>query len=166
MTTRHLRTKIVRSAVALLVLMIATPRPASAEEIYISNKGPSATVTKMDGRGTSNATLEARVSEIGAREYCERDPGGMTGPGRLTVDQCIRQTVDQDWTGALFASADCDRGLLRDTFGRTLQYVGRSEYGSPRWFDLDEGEEVGSCGACNDAASSSQFEIMCPFFQR
>lgn len=82
---------------ALACCLSLTP-PTSAEEIYIANKGPSATVIELNGRGTSNATLEAHVSEIGAREDCERDPGGMTHAtsGALTVDQCIRQTIDQD----------------------------------------------------------------------
>ncbi|WP_108396917.1 hypothetical protein [Devosia submarina] len=140
----------------------------STEEIYISSKGPSASIVELNGVGTDNATLQARVSDVGAREYCERDPGGMTTAygGSLTLEQCVQQTINADFAANLFASADCSRGLLKDASGRTLQYVGKDEFGTARWFDLDAREEIGSCGACNDAASTSQFEAMCPLFDR
>ncbi len=153
--------------IVFLIMMIVVTGTTGAEEIYISNKGPSATVTKINGQGTANASLTAKVSVVGATEYCNRDPGGVTIEygGSLTIEQCIAQTLSEEKGTIYIAAADCKKGLLRDSLERTLKYSGQVENIGIVWTDLKTGKKIGNCGgACNDGVSTLQFQLLCPFF--
>jgi len=120
-----------------LVCAMTIAGAGSAQEIgqpgsfpLASCKGWSATLTELQGKDTSNATMRGVLTTADAKEYCERDPGGETvvHGGKKTLADCIagvlndaRSTVPPGTE--VSASADCKRGTIVSASEKQYQLI-------------------------------------------
>lgn len=159
-----------------LVLLVSV---ANSQEIgqpgsfpLASCKGWSATLTELKRKDTDRATMRGVLTSADAKEYCERDPGGVTVAygGKKTVADCIvdvlngaRSSVPPQIT--VSATADCKRGIIDSASEKRYQLVGIERHSSGAeltWKHIRSGAILGqSCGE-GTPPITEQFRIMCP----
>ena len=134
----------------------------------LGGKGWSATLLSLNGPDTKAASMTGRVMDGDAKEYCERDPGGMTVAygGSLTVDQCVRQIVQSEGATLFTASADCIEKTMTSTHGRYVFVGVDHQFFEPQWRSESNNEVLDGSGASGAAVLTAQFALLCPTVAR
>ena len=149
------------------VLSFTGARVALAKEFFLSTKGYSAVIVKISGKNTDDASMVGVVEKSGAKEYCFRDPGGITKKygGKLTISQCIDEVMHRE-SGKLYsANANCVKKTITSDVG-TYKLVKYDEDGNPIWYDLIDGVVLDGSSASGTPVLTEQFRTMCPRFMK
>jgi hypothetical protein len=137
-----------------------------------SCKGWSATLTELKGKGTDHAVMKGVLTTSDAKEYCERDPGGITVAygGKMSVADCIANVLSDARstnppTTEVSATADCRRGVIVAATEKLYQAIkvdGTSADPEITWKHVKSGTILGQ--SCGDGTPpvTAQFKIMCP----
>lgn len=149
---------------APLALVVATSA-AMANEVAVpfTSKLWQLRVVALTNPGTVNAVLTAQISSEGAREYCDRDPGGETIQygGRLTKRQCVQQLLAKEGRKILTFRANCPQRLIFDG-DRWYRQMPRNRAGEMHWQDGHSRRVLDSSGASNHGAHNEQLKMLCP----
>ncbi len=142
----------------LAALALATP--ARAEEwLALCSQCLSPTVLSKTGAGTTNAIATARITEAGARDWCQQwEPGNRN---------CVRQQMSQPEASQTFrASADCPGGRLTAIDGQSYRRDGvwpAGDIGAGRARFRDASSRiVPRDNASGGLGLAQQWEVLCP----
>ncbi len=140
---------------------------AAAKDFYLSTKGYSAEIVKVSGKNSEDATMVGVVVKSGAKEYCTRDPGGVTTQygGKLSVAQCVAQVLQEEKGKLYSANANCLKKTISSDVG-THKLVKYDDVGSPVWYDLIDGVVLDGSSASGAPVLTEQFRAMCPKFMK
>jgi len=148
-----------RLALAVLAFLAVAPSASAEEWLALCSKCLSPTVISKTGAGTANATATARITEAGARGWCEQwEPDNR---------DCVRQQMSQPEASQTFrASADCTAGRLIAIDGQSYRRDGvwpPGDIGAGRARFRDGSNRV----VPRDTASgglglAQQWEVLCP----
>lgn len=97
------------ACIASTVIGALTGSPAMALQFPGTCVSPPATVTKITGVNTQNATMEARYTLPDIIQACHE---GYVDQGALPPDECIRKHRGLLESPPLHASADCVAGVV------------------------------------------------------
>jgi hypothetical protein len=148
-------------------LILSSANVVQAKEFFLSTKGYSAVIVKISSQNTEDASMVGVVEKSGAKEYCVRDPGGITKQygGKLTVSQCVDQVMRRE-SGKLYsANANCVKKTITSDVG-TNKLVKYDEDGNPIWYDLVDGVVLDGSSASGAPVLTEQFRTMCPRFMK
>jgi len=120
-------------------------------------------VISLRNPGTAKAVLTAKIAVEGAREYCDRDPGGETieNGGALTKRQCVEQLLAQEGSKILTFRANCPQHMIFDG-NRWLRQTPRNRAGEVLWRGVRSRRILDGSGASNHYAHNEQLRMMCP----
>lgn len=151
----------IRTATVALAATLLLALPVRAEEEWLSLCGKclSPTIYSKTGAGTANAVALARITEAGARAWCEN-----WEPGR---GDCVRQQMSQPEASQTFrASADCPAGRITAVDGQAYRRDGvwpPGDIGAGRARFRDaQGRIVGRDNASGGLGIAQQWEVLCP----
>jgi hypothetical protein len=153
--------------IGFFVLLLIGPPSARAEDFPLSIKSWQATVIRLEGVNTSKALAVGQVRYPNAKEYCERDPGGITTryDGKLSQEQCIQDVLRQEQSKLYSASADCSRKVLLSHIG-SFTLLGQSDQGFKHnvWRHNVTGQVLDGSNASGAPLLDAQFQLLCPAF--
>ena len=153
----------------VVVLLIGQPS-AWAEDFPLSIKGWQATLIRLEGVNTSKALAVGQVRYQNAKEYCERDPGGITTRygGKLSQEQCIQDVLRQEQGKLYSVSADCPRKILLSHIGSFTLLGQSSEQGFKHnlWRNNVTGQILDGSNASGAPLLDAQFQLLCPAFMK
>jgi hypothetical protein len=162
--------KCILTVVGFFIVLLISQSPISvrAEDFFLSIKGWQATLIRLEGVNTSKALAVGQVRYQNAKEYCERDPGGITKRygGRLTNEQCIQEVLRQEQGKLYSASADCPRKILLSHIG-SFTLIGQTNESGFRqnlWRNNVTGQILDGSNASGAPLLDSQFQLLCPAF--
>ncbi len=149
-----------RTLAPALLLLAGLSGPAMAEEwLALCSKCLSPSVMSKSGIGTANAQATARITEAGARAWCDNwQPGDNT---------CLREQMSTPEAKQTFrATADCPAGRITAIDGNTYRRDGvwpRGDIGAGRARFRDAaGRVVGRDNASGGLGIAQQWELLCP----
>lgn len=137
------------TAIALKELSVVVP----------CGKCMAATVQKLEGVGSDNATLEAEVLDVNIRDHCEN--------WNVEADKiagCIIGYASQKGS-VQRATANCQTRTISPSSGGKYQFQrleGDDNRRSPLWTDLSTGKMECLAYSCNTDTASAQFAKLCP----
>lgn len=146
-----------------LPLLCATSILSAEVTVSFASKLWGLRVISLTNPGTANAVLTAKISAEGAREYCDRDPGGETKEygGRLTKRQCVQQLLASEGRKASVFRANCPARKIWDG-QRWYHQLPRNRAGEMHWQDVQTKRVLDASGATNHDAHDDQFKMLCP----
>ena len=155
--------------VGLVVMLLIGQPSAWSEDFPLSIKGWQATLTRLEGVNTSKALAVGQVRDQNAREYCERDPGGITTRygGKLSQEQCIQDVLRQEQGKLYSVSADCPRKVLLSHIG-SYTLLGQSDQGFRHniWRNNLTGQILDGSNASGAPLLDAQFQLLCPAYMK
>jgi len=135
----------------------------------VSSKGVQATIVATSGRDTSQALAIGQVQDANLREYCNRDPGGMTirYGGSMSISQCVK-AMNREVGGKKYsASANCPAKTVTVHWGKIYKLVSKrymDGYWEYVWRDEYSGDVLDGSNASGAPTVTSTYEILCPSF--
>jgi hypothetical protein len=135
-----------------------------------SDKGIQAVIVAISGRDTSKALAIGQVQITQLREFCNRDPGGMTNRygGTMTIDQCVTAMLAKEGGKKYSASADCPRKTVTAHWGNTYRLASKrivsSVYTEYYWRDEHSGILLDGSSASMAPTVTRTYEMLCPGF--
>lgn len=150
--------------IVLLSALLAAPSALAGEPLALSiaSRTPVAMVIDSSGIGTAEARASGRVTEQSAREQCE----GFIIDNKAELKSCTEAWLKQ-FPNDLYASANCDTGILRPVGGGSYRHAGvwseREESGvthRSKWRGGD-GEVVGTTTAEGGFSLAQQWSTLC-----
>ena len=165
--------KILRAAFLLAFLFpmgsVNVAAHAGGNRFPVSSKGVQATIVATSGRDTSQALAIGQVQDANLREYCNRDPGGMTTTygGSMSISQCVK-AMNREVGGKKYsASANCPAKRVSVHWGNTYKLVSKKYmdgYWDYIWRDEYSGAVLDSSSASGAPTVTSTYEMLCPSF--
>jgi hypothetical protein len=163
LTTGLGRAKAIPGSMPSTQIPSGTPQaPSQAGSFPLSDKGFGATIIEFKGADGTSAYAAGTVKRGDAAEYCERDPGGETinSGGKLSVEQCIEKTLQEQKGKYYQAQANCKTGTLNTFNGSTFSLI-KIEDGFGEWRN-DKGEVLDGSSASGAPTVDAQFRLLCP----
>lgn len=165
-------------AISLTILAFGTDAfsqdvPIRANSIYRSGSFPRAscsgwdgTITELTGVNSSNARMRGVITREDFQEFCERMKGEDE---KDTVKKCVEDLVAEHRGRTLnpldlMSTADCQRGVMRDTNEMAYQLVGTSRPPviTLVWKHIRTGKVLEGTCASGGLLLTEQFKLMCP----
>lgn len=126
----------------------------------LSAKGVNATLIDVDGLDSTSASARGEIQRNDHAEYCDRDSGGSTksNGGRMTIDQCVAQSMKGIRRTNYQSGADCRARTVRLWDG--MWRLKRVDEDYMRVWINSNGVEVEPSNF--SAAVDAHFELLCP----
>ena len=142
---------------------------AGGNRFPVSSKGVQATIVATSGRDTSKALAIGQVQDANLREYCNRDPGGMTTRygGSLSIAQCVKKMSREVGGKKYSASANCPAKTVSAHWGNTYKLVSKKYmygYWDYIWRDEHSLAVLDGSNASGAPTVTSTYEMLCPSF--
>jgi hypothetical protein len=139
---------------ALVGLAVA----AEPEWLALCAKCVKPAVTSKSGIGTANAVAEAKVTQAGAKEWCENwQPADNIGA-------CVRDQLTEHGSKIYRANADCLHGQITPVDGKTYTLAGfwtsGDGKGRTKWRGAT-GTVMGQDNTSGGLSISQQWEVLC-----
>lgn len=165
--------KTLRTALILASLLpLSSPLTlahAGDNRFPVSSKGVQATIVATSGRDTSQALAIGQVQGADLREYCNRDPGGMTTRygGTMSISQCVK-AMNREVGGKKYsATANCPAKTVTVHWGNTYRLASKrymDGYWDYVWRDEYSGEVLDGSSASGAPTVTSTYQMLCPSF--
>lgn len=150
--------------IAFLAGFLASHGALAGEPLVLSiaARTPVAMVGDASGFGTAESRASGRVTEASARRQCD----GFIDDDKAELDACTASWLKQ-FPNDLFASANCETGILRPVSGGSYRYAGAWTEGEEagvthrsKWRGGD-GEVVGTATVDGGFSLAQQWSILC-----
>jgi hypothetical protein len=118
-----------------------------------------ASITAIDGTNTERAHVTAEITGPDVQQYCEREM-----PAEADVAACLKENAEK-LGEKLTAEADCRQLTIEPSFGGSFRFDKMGEDyggGAPTWKNLATGQVECVARACNGAAVTANFSVLCP----
>ena len=130
-----------------------------------------AKIVAVSGIDTANALAIGQVQNSNLREYCSRDPGGMTTKygGKMSFSQCFSKMSSEVGGKKYSSQANCPRKLITVHWGPTYKLVSaakRNGYWNYVWRDESSGNILDGSFASGAPVVDLTYKMLCPGFAR
>ena len=143
-----------RRTLATILTFAAITSPGAALEYAGTCRGPSATVTEIEGLDTPRARMSAQHAMPDAIAYCHYSLGSAAGkkaPVGAALHRCAQEFMrDAEKSGPLRATANCKTGSLSTS--------------GANWSNAYKLPLTPMCGDDNNQAISL-FRVLCPSYE-